>query len=248
MKILSEGIMKNKQKSVINGAVIFFLLMTFSLQSHAGNNSEDPYEHFNRSMFAFNEQLDRIILKPLASLYNKIIPKPLNQGVHNFFNNINTLPTIANDILQFHFYQMMNDSWRLAVNTTVGIGGLFDIASRINLQPYSNDFGLTLARWGYHNSSYFVLPFFGSTTVRDGVGLPIDYLAFSIYPHIYPKRARYALYGLGVIDRRAQLLKVEPVLEEIAIDKYVFARNAYLQRRTYQMEENQQLGWIRGSP
>ena len=228
--------------------MMVFLFTIYSLQSYAQTiNTDDPNKNFNRAMFVFNEQLDRIILKPIASLYNIIIPKPLNQGIHNFFNNINTLPTIANDILQLHLYQMMNDSWRLVINTTIGIGGLFDMASRMNLKFYSNDFGLTLARWGYQNSNYFVLPFFGSSTVRDGIGLPVDYFVLSIYPHIYPKRARYALYGLGVINRRAQLLKVEPVLAEVAIDKYVFARDAYLQRRTYQIDMNQHLGVIRAS-
>src|SRR5204863_5535360 len=98
--------------------------------------------------------LDNVVMRPIATLYNKIIPKPLNLGINNFFNNIGELPTIANDVLQLHFYQMANDMWRFVVNSTIGIGGLFDIASRINLTYYKNDFGLTLARYGYLPSTY----------------------------------------------------------------------------------------------
>ena len=205
--------------------------------------TKDPFEKFNRPMFSFNEKLDKFILKPIATLYNAIMPRPLNEGVHNFFLNIGNLPTIANDILQFNFYQMANDTWRLGINTTVGIGGLFDVAGRIGLKPYANDFGLTLATWGYEHSNYLVLPFFGPNTFRDGMGIPVDYYVFSIYPHIKPYRTRYALYGLGVVDRRAQLLQYQSVLEEISLDKYVFVRNAYMQRRAYQIEQNQHLSY-----
>jgi phospholipid-binding lipoprotein MlaA len=204
---------------------------------------KDPYEHYNRSVFAFNETMDTYVLKPVATFYNAIMPRPLNQGVHNFFLNIGNLVNIANDILQLNFYQMANDVWRLGINTTIGIGGLFDIGSRIGLMPYSNDFGLTLARWGYKESNYFVMPFWGPSTVRDTVAYPVDYYAFSIYPYIYPRTARYGLYGLGVIDRRAQLLQFQGVMDEAALDKYVFVRNAYLQRRAYQIEENRHLSY-----
>ena len=204
---------------------------------------KDPFEKFNRAMFWFNDKLDTYILKPVATFYNTIMPRPLNEGVHNFFLNVGNLPNIANDILQFNFYQMANDMWRFGVNTTIGIGGLFDVGSRIGLNPYVNDFGLTLAMWGYKNSNYLVLPFFGPYTVRDGIGIPVDYYVFSIYPHIHPQRTRYVVYGLGVIDRRAQLLQFQEVLEEASIDKYVFTRNAYLQRRAYQIEDNQHRGY-----
>lgn len=205
--------------------------------------THDPYESFNRPVFHFNETLDKYIMKPIATGYNTIMPRPLNQGVHNFFNNIGTLPTLANDLLQFNFYQAANDTWRILINTTVGVGGLFDVASRIGLKYYSNDFGLTMAAWGYENSNYLVLPFFGPSTPRDGIGLPVDYFAFSLYPYIYPQSTRFQMYGLGVVDRRAQLLKFQEVLDEASLDKYVFVRNAYMQRRAHQIEENQHLGY-----
>lgn len=207
------------------------------------DTSKDPSENFNRAIFQFNETVDKYIAKPTAEVYNKIMPKPLNMGIHNFFNNIDELPTIANDLLQINIYQMANDLWRFGVNTTVGIGGLFDIATRIKLPYYKNDFGLTMAAYGYEDSSYLVLPFWGPRTWRDAIGLPVDYFAFSIYPYIYPERTRYELYAVSVLDTRAQLLKYQDVMEEAAIDKYVFMRDAYLQRRAAQIKENQHLGY-----
>src|SRR3990167_11456771 len=237
--------MHDKKQKTLGFIYSLALFLSLGMFTHTCLADEigmaDPYEGYNRFMFSFNDKVDIIIVKPIATVYNAIVPRPLNQGIHNFFNNLNNLPTIANDLLQFHFYQAANDSWRLVVNTTIGIGGLFDVASRINLSPYSNDFGLTLARWGYKNSNYFVVPFFGPSTIRDGIGIPVDYYAFTIYPRIHQDSIRYTLYGVGVIDRRAQLLKIQPMMEEIAIDKYIFFRNAYIQYRTYQIEQNQHL-------
>ncbi|HEX4044818.1 MAG TPA: VacJ family lipoprotein [Gammaproteobacteria bacterium] len=202
---------------------------------------KDPYEKFNRVMFVINDKIDAYILKPLAIVYNTVLPRPVNTGIHNFFLNLGTLPTIANDLLQFNFYQAANDMWRFSINTTIGVVGIFDVAEHIGLAPYTNDFGMTLANWGFVTSNYFVLPFFGPTSVRDGVGLFVDYFAFTVYPHIHPKWKRYAIYGLGVVDQRAQVLRFESVMEEAAIDKYVFLRSAYVQHRNYQMKRNQEL-------
>jgi len=197
----------------------------------------DPFEPFNREMFRFNYHFDRAVLKPIAELYNKIMPKPLNLGIHNFFLNINQLPIIANDVLQLRPKQTMSDVTRFAINTTIGIGGLFDVASRMQLKQQSNDFGLTLARWGYKNSAYLVLPFFGAMTIRDGIGIPVDYYGFSIYPYIRDETVRDGLYLLSVIDKRVQLLNYQTVMEEAAVDQYVFVRDAYLQRREYLLKQ-----------
>lgn len=197
----------------------------------------DPLEPFNREMFRFNYHFDRAVLKPVAELYNKIIPKPLNQGIHNFFLNINQLPIIANDVLQLRPAQTVSDTARFVINTTIGIGGLFDVASRMQLKQQQNDFGLTLARWGYKDSAYLVLPFFGVMTIRDGIGMPVDYYAFSIYPHIRDEDLRNGLYLLSIIDKRAQLLNYQSVMEEAAVDQYTFVRNAYTQRREYLLKQ-----------
>lgn len=207
-------------------------------------SNKDPLERINRPIFTFNDKLDTYLIKPIAELYNAIMPKPLNKGVHNFFNNLGELPTIANDLLQFNFFQMTNDVWRLVINSTLGFGGFVDMATRMNLPYFQNDFGLTLSYWGYENSDYFVMPFLGPSTVRDGIiGMPVDYFEFTVYPHIQPKSTRYGVLGLFTIDSRANLLQFEPVLEEAAIDKYVFMRNAYMQHRAFQRDQVKHLGY-----
>lgn len=203
----------------------------------------DPYERFNRAMFSFNEAADKVVLKPVATLYSIIIPRPLQKGVHHFFTNIRTLPTIANDLLQFNFYQATNDMWRFGINSTFGLAGLVDAASCVGLKPYENDFGLTLAKWGYNQSNYLVVPFWGPNTFRDAIDLPVDYFAFSIYPYINPRSTRYAVYGVGVVDRRFQALKFQGLLDVAALDNYVFIRNAYIQQRAYEIEKNQHLSY-----
>lgn len=208
--------------------------------------NNDPLEKFNRVVFVFNDTLDIYLIKPVAELYNAIIPKPLNQGIHNFFNNLGQIPIVVNDLLQFNFYQGAKDTSRFVINSTMGIGGLFDMATRMNLPYFQNDFGLTLATWGYRDSSYLVLPFLGSNTIRDGIGLSVDYFAFSVYPYVEPQSRRYQLLGLFYIDHRANLLQFEPILEEAAIDKYVFMRNAYMQHRTYQIEQIKHIGFKDG--
>jgi phospholipid-binding lipoprotein MlaA len=154
---------------------------------------KDPYERFNRDTFALNDALDTNLLQPVARFYNKIMPTPLNQGIHNFFLNLNTVTTVADDFLQFNFYQMANDAWRLVINTTLGVGGLFDVATRMNLKYYENDFGMTLATWGYRKSNYLVLPFYGSYMLRDGLALPVDFFLLSAYKYIEPRKLAYGI-------------------------------------------------------
>lgn len=202
----------------------------------------DPYEKFNRPMFVFNDKLDQFVLKPIATLYNKIVPKPLVKGISNIFSNIDTIPTVINDGLQGNIYQATSDFWRLGINSTIGILGFFDPATSMGLEHNSEDFGLTLAQWGYKNSNYLVLPFFGPSTPRDGIGLPVDYYLFSIYPYITPVTARYELYGLGIVSRRADLLHFQNVMDQASLDRYVFLRDAYMQRRSYLIQRNKELG------
>ncbi len=203
--------------------------------------THDPYERFNRVMFRFNDTLDKVVLKPVATLYTKVVPNPVSKGLSNFYNNIDTVPTVLNDILQANFYQATSDFWRLAINSTAGVLGFFDVASHLGLEYNKEDFGLTLARWGYKNSNYLVLPFMGPGTVRDQAGWMINYQYLSIYPYVYPIRTRYQIYFAGVVVHRAELLHYENVMEEAAIDKYTFVRDAYLQRRNYQIQRNEEL-------
>lgn len=205
--------------------------------------NKDPLEKFNRAMFTFNDTFDTYFMKPVAEVYTAIVPKPLNKGIHNVFINLSELGTIANDILQFNFYQMGKDTSRFVINTTMGIGGLFDIAERMHLPHFHNDFGLTLARWGYKDSSYLVLPFLGPNTIRDGIGIPVDYYGFSVYPYIEPQSRRFQVLALFFVDYRSNRLEFDPLLEEAAVDKYVFMRNAYMQRRAFQIEQIKHLSY-----
>lgn len=202
---------------------------------------DDPWESMNRVIFSFDDALDEYFLKPAAELYNKIMPKPLNRGVHNIYENVSNVQNIGNDLLQGNFYQATSDTWRLFINTTAGLGGTFDVASDIGLYQNDEDFGLTLARWGYTESRYVVLPFFGPSTIRDTIGMPIDYYAFSPYPRIENMRLRYSLYALDIVNQRAQLLKYQDLYEKFSLDKYTFVRDAYLQRRAGQIQRNNEL-------
>lgn len=204
-------------------------------------NPDDPYEPFNRVMFKFNDYLDCAILKPVAFVYNRITPKPVAKGLTNFFNNIDMIPTVLNDVLQLNFYQAANDAWRFGINTTIGLAGFIDVASCIGLEPNSEDFGLTLAHWGYVHSNYLILPFLGPGTIRDNIGYSVNYYLLSIYPYIEPPANRYRIFALNVIVRRADMLRYESLLAEISLDKYVFMRDAYLQHRNYLIERNRQL-------
>lgn len=198
----------------------------------------DPFEGFNRAMYRFNKVVDDYFLKPVATAYKKVLPWPVTKGVTNFFSNINQIPIICNDLLQFEFYQATSDSWRFAINSTVGILGLVDVASHVGLEKNTEDFGLTLAKWGYHNSAYLVLPILGPSTVRDAIGIPVDYNLFSIYPHIHSSDRRDILLGTNIINQRANLLDYDSVIKQAALDPYSFQRNAYLQRRAYLIEQN----------
>ncbi len=205
-------------------------------------NINDPYEPFNRVMYRINDTLDRIIIKPLATLYNKIVPHPLVRGVRNFFSNVDMIPTTANDVLQGNFYQASSDAWRFGINSTAGLLGLFDVASNVGLNPNKEDFGLTLARWGYTNTGYLVLPFLGPSTARDMFAIPVDYYGFSIYPYVHPDQTRYVMYGVNILSKRAELLSYQNVMQALAVDRYVFIRDAYLQRRRWLVNRNKQLG------
>lgn len=219
--------------------LVALLIAINSAAASYGNNPQDPYENFNRHAFKLNQGIDKAIFKPVATVYQTVLPWPVTKGVNNFFNNLGEIPTIINDVLQVKFYQATSDTWRFIINSTVGIFGLIDVASKIGLEKHYQDFGLTLATWGYKNSAYLVLPLFGPSTIRDGIALPVNKSYFNIYPYLYPVSTRNTLYGLGLINTRAQLLEVDRLIQQAAFDRYSFERNAYLQRRKHQIEQNQ---------
>lgn len=190
----------------------------------------DPLEDFNRSMFDFNDMLDRTVLKPLGKGYNAIVPKPVNRGVTNFFNNLDDVTSAVNNLLQFKIGRALSDVGRVAVNTTVGVGGLFDVASNLDLPKYGEDFGQTLGSWGIASGPYLVLPGLGPSSTRDGVGVVIDWFTDPLN-YVEDDAVRWTLRGLDVVDTRADLINATRVLDQAALDPYSFVRDAYLQKR-----------------
>lgn len=221
-------------KSLISAILVAGLSGCASTQTTATN--PDPFHTFNRHTFRMNETLDKNILKPIAKGYNKILPSPVRKSITNFFSNINEIPTIGNDLLQVNFYNAIHDTWRFAINTTAGVGGLFDVASDIGLGPHRTDFGLTLAKWGYKQSAYFVIPFLGPSTIRDTLGLGVDSYGFGVPWWYAPIYVSVSANVLDLINRRAQLLKSQGLINQLSFDPYIFQRNAYLQYRAYQIK------------
>lgn len=198
---------------------------------------DDPHEKFNRAMYNFNDKLDTYLLKPVATIYKKVLPVFVTDRVTEFFVNVGVGSSVVNDLLQGNFYQSTVDTWRFAINSTIGIAGLFDVASEIGLPKNEEDFGLTLARWGYTNSAYLVIPFWGPSTWRDAFAIPVN-IYTSYYVYVTDVWLRNSLTVLKFIDIRAQLLNFQKTYEEMSLDPYVLTRSAYMQRRNYQMERN----------
>lgn len=193
---------------------------------------EDPIEGFNRTVFTFNDTLDKYALKPVAKGYVFVTPQPVRDSVTNFFSNIGDVYIAANNLLQLKIADGVSDIMRIVINTIFGVGGLFDVATLAKLPKHDNDLGLTLGHYGVPPGPYLVLPLFGPSTVRDGVGMVGNYFINPL-TYVQPDSVSWALYGLNVVNTRANLLNASDVLEGAALDKYSFVRNAYLQRRRY---------------
>lgn len=190
----------------------------------------DPLEGLNRAVSAFNDQADEIALRPAARLYRNVTPSGLRDGVRNFFNNLDDLYIGTNNLLQGKVEQAMSDLMRIAVNTTLGFFGVIDWASDMGLEKGNEDFGQTLGRWGVGDGLYLVLPLLGPSTLRDTAALPVDWEGDPVYWHT-PVDERNALTVARTVGRRADLLAASRTLEEAALDRYVFLREAYLQQR-----------------
>jgi phospholipid-binding lipoprotein MlaA len=190
---------------------------------------QDPWEGFNRSMYSFNTKLDKA-LKPVAKGYRAITPDPVETGITNFFANLEEIQTLVNDLLQFKPLDALSDTGRLVVNTTLGIGGLFDVATPMGLSKHEEDMGQTLGSWGVGSGPYIMLPFFGPSSPRDAFGLAADY-AFDPIREVDDTSTRNSLYALEIIDTRAQLLPVDDIIDQAALDPYIYIRDAWLQRR-----------------
>lgn len=189
----------------------------------------DPLEPMNRAIFKVNDTIDRTIAVPIAKGYQKVTPHPLRTAISNFFSNLGDLNNFANALLQLKITDATEDLMRFAMNTTFGLGGLIDFATPARLPKHHQDFGLTLGRWGVPSGPYLVLPIFGPSSFRDGVGLAVD-TRFS--PFIYaPTDSRRPLYAMQFVSARSDMLGATNILEQAALDKYSFVRDAYTQQR-----------------
>ena len=198
--------------------------------STAERDPRDPWEPFNRSVYTFNDKLDQYVAKPVATGYRKVIPGEIRDRVRNFFGNIGDVFIGVNNFLQGKFEDGVSDWARVAFNTTIGLFGIHDIATDMGYEKHDEDFGQTFGRWGMGSGPYLILPVLGSSTVRDGIGKGIDFYTDPIN-ETKPFEARWGLVALRLTQTRADLLDASRILEEAALDKYVFQRDAYLQRR-----------------
>ena len=205
-------------------------------QSTNGSVAYDPWEKYNRGMHRFNNAVDRGIAHPLATAYTKAVPQFARTGVSNFFSNLRSPLTMVNQLLQGHPGAAWDTLGRFLMNSTLGIGGLFDPASKAMVPKHSEDFGQTLGTWGWRQSRYVELPFFGPRTVRDVFGMGGD-IPLSPIRTIEEDKLRIGLQGLQLVDARAQLLSVD-AMREGAVDDYALIRDAWLQRRNYQIESD----------
>ena len=199
--------------------------------SGPGTIADDPFEPFNRGVFRFNEGLDRAVLKPVATAYRDVTPQPVRNSVNNFFENVSDLWSAANSLLQAKPREAVDSLGRFTVNTLLGVGGLFDIAgNKLNIPKHKEDFGQTLGTWGMDTGPYLVLPVFGSSSVRDAIGLFVDSQG-NLVTQMGNVPARNSLTGLRLVDARANFLNAGNLMEAVALDKYTFSRDVYLHRR-----------------
>ena len=191
----------------------------------------DPWENWNRKVFAFNEGLDERVLKPVATVYAKVVPQLVRRGVDNFFGNIADAWSAINNILQFKGEPAFEDVIRVSMNTFFGLLGVLDVAGDYGLDHHYEDFGQTLGRWGFGAGAYVVWPVLGPSSVRDSVALPADRWFASPSRLLNDGSWKFGITTLQIINTRANLLSASELLDEIALDKYSFVRDAYLQRR-----------------
>lgn len=193
-------------------------------------NPADPLEPFNRGVTRFNDAVDSAVMRPVAVAYETVIPQLVRTGVGNFFNNLTDVWSFANSVMQLRGQQSALTFMRVNVNTFFGLGGLLDVASEAGIERHREDFGQTLGRWGVPPGPYLVLPILGPSTVRDTAALPVDYQG-GLISNINDIPIRNTLYAMRLVDARADLLKVDRMLDQMALDKYSFTRDIFLQRR-----------------
>lgn len=197
-------------------------------------DARDPFESMNRGIFTFNDAVDRAVAKPVATVYRDVTPDWFRKGVGNFFGNLEDVWSAFNNALQLRGQDTGDSIGRVMVNTTIGLGGLMDVATDLNIDKHPANFGLTLGRWGVKPGPYIVIPFLGPSTLRDVAGLPVDSRG-SVLNNTHDLQVRDTLMVVNLVNTRASLLGAGQVVEEAALDKYSFMRDGYLQRRRNQV-------------
>lgn len=215
---------------VLRAGMVISLVLLTGCATGPSANPKDPLEPFNRGVYQFNDTLDRALIKPVATVYRDVLPSPIRTGVANFFNNLQDAWSAVNNALQLKGVAAGDSLVRFGVNTFLGFGGVLDIASEMQIERHTKDFGHTLGYWGVGAGPYLVLPLLGPSTVRDTAALPVDTQGDFI-SGLTDVPTRNSVIALQLLDRRAQLLQATDMLDKVALDPYTFTRDAYLQRR-----------------
>jgi phospholipid-binding lipoprotein MlaA len=216
--------------------IVFTCLFTFSLLSGCASQAtnKDPLEGFNRGIYKFNDVADKAVIKPVAKAYKAVAPTPIRTGFNNFFNNLGSITTVLNDLLQLKFANAFTDAGRFVINSTFGLAGFIDVAGMDKIPLRKEDFGQTLGHWGVGSGAYLVLPLIGPSSIRDTTGLVFD--TFTTDPITYPRnlgeiRLANQLRAAQFLDKRTELLTATDLVDEASLDPYAFTRDAYLQKR-----------------
>ena len=207
---------------------LLILLLSFPI---FGEEINDPFEDLNRNIFIFNEKLDEKLLKPAALTYRKVTPQFARTGVTNFFNNLEEIDTTINQVLQGEIKYAFNDAGRFVINSTIGLFGLIDVASKMGLEKHEEDFGQTLGVWGFDSGPYIMIPFLGPSNPRDLLSRPISSFLSGTFA-MEDNDVKITLVGIDALETRERLLDAETL---IIGDKYIFVKDAYIQSREYEI-------------
>ncbi len=215
-------------------------LLALMATACATQANKDPLEGLNRGVYKFNDIADKVVLKPVATVYKTVAPSPVRRGFNNFFNNLSSITTVLNDLLQLKFANAFTDSGRFIINSTFGLAGFIDLASMDKIPNHKEDFGQTLGHWGVGNGAYLVLPILGSSSLRDTTGFAFDTVTTDPLRYVHnigEVKLHNQLRAAQIIDKRTELLDAKDIVDNASLDPYAFTRDAYLQRRASDVQD-----------
>jgi len=218
-------------------SIFLISMLLFGCATTATFDERDPLENFNRGVYSFNQTMDEIVFNPISKLYKAITPNIIEKGVSNFFSNLGDLSVIANQILQLKFDKAASDASRVLINSTIGLLGFFDVSSEIGLPKHNEDFGQTLAQWGFKSGPYIVVPFFGPATLRDLSSLVIDKGALNPMFYIEDDMTKAGLLTLNYVDFKSRFSNKNDLIGAASLDEYEFIKNAYFEKRAYEIND-----------